>query len=317
MKILISFIAIAALIAAGLSIYFYIDQFGIGYFESVGDWGTLGDFFGGILNPTFTFLSIILLAYTLYQNKMALEQNQIALDLNNEELEISSKALTSSAEAQHAQTIGNTFFNLLSQHNNIVNNLLFDNSIIKLGSQYERQRKSTYHGRNVFKALISFITNEYRVKDPDEIVSKYLSIQKKHNHIVGHYFRNLFQIIKYIDEYSDLETDEDETSDVRIAQKKNFMRILRAQLSSDELSLLLINCLPSVVDEGQFRALLIKYEMLKHLSFQSNTDAQKTIFLSDLTISSACFNSYFHQETNQSAFGDNKIALDLRSRTIN
>lgn len=284
-------------------------------------WGTIGDFFGGILNPAFSLISIGLLVFTLLQtqkslkqNEKALRQNEEALRLNNDELSISSEALKSSAEAQHSQAISNNFFSLLAQHNNIVHNLSWEGTT----------------ERAVFNSVINTITKRSIIEarklhrngtipevTADEINSEYLDIQKKKNDILGHYFRNLFQIIKYIDEYSDLETELNKASSAREAQKKNFLRILRAQLSSNELLLLLINCQPGMVDEGQFRYLLIKYEMLKHVHFENLSEDGQTVHLTDIKISKACFCSYFIDDTEKSAFGDNKIAKQIRNRIKN
>lgn len=310
---LASLIVTSALIAAFLAIGFYIHKFKIGYYEKPEEWGALGDFFGGILNPFFTFLSIILFAYTLSQNRKALEQsakslqqNQKALEINTEELTVSSKALESSAEAQHTQAISNNFFNLLAQHNNIVNNLYID--LDELQSINNNYSNPAIKGHNVFPSLIKLLSEETEAED---IWLTYTIIQNKHNHILGHYFRNLFQIIKYIDEYSDLETEVPKTSKERLAQKKNFMRILRAQLSSDELSLLLLNSIPRVVDSGQFRDLLVKYEMLKHIQFKDISSDRKTISLSTFKISTPDFNCYF-KSSEESAFGENKFAIKTK-----
>ncbi|MFI8749603.1 putative phage abortive infection protein [Vreelandella lionensis] len=64
-----------------------------------------------------------------------------------------------------------------------------------------------------------------------KIRENYKFFQDSENHIVGHYFRGLYQILKFID-YSDLTKEE----------KESYSRILRAQLSTDELALLYFNC---------------------------------------------------------------------------
>jgi hypothetical protein len=330
MKKFIFVIIVLALLAAGISIYVYTNNVELGLFTSttenlpkgfndkVGSWGALGDFFGGILNPFFTFLSITLISYTLYQNKRALEQNQEALEVNNQELIISSNALESSSEALHSQTIGNTFFNLLGQHNNIVNNLEFDvytvkNSMRSDGSIRIKSSKKA-EGRNVFSQVIKLLTGEE--KRTYEITEKYKVLNATHNYILGHYFRNLFQIIKYIHEYSDLESERQNTSAVRQAQKENFMRMLRSQLSSEELLLLLINGLTNVVDQGQFKELLIEYSMLKHVVIDYHNTNTRVIRLNpNVLITENEFIEYFSPQ--KSAFGDNLKALEIQEKINN
>lgn len=67
------------------------------------NWGVVGDFFGGILNPVFAFLGLIMLLATLYQS-------QKELALTREELASSTKALEDQALTQKQQRFENTFF---------------------------------------------------------------------------------------------------------------------------------------------------------------------------------------------------------------
>lgn len=60
------------------------------------NWGQFGDFFGGILNPIIGFAGILLLAFTL-------KQNQIALNITAQELQDSRKQLAMSADALQKQ----------------------------------------------------------------------------------------------------------------------------------------------------------------------------------------------------------------------
>ncbi len=76
--------------------------------SSAGDWGTFGDFFGGVLNPIIAGAGLVLLLKTLRQNEKALqqaeqmiEQGNAALQQNAEELKASRKELAKSAEASN------------------------------------------------------------------------------------------------------------------------------------------------------------------------------------------------------------------------
>jgi len=55
-----------------------------------GEWGSLGDFFGGLLNPFFALLGLLMLLVTLFQN-------QKELSLSRKEFEESADALKSQA----------------------------------------------------------------------------------------------------------------------------------------------------------------------------------------------------------------------------
>lgn len=70
---------------------------------------------------------------------------------------------------------------------------------------------------------------------------------------LGHYFRNLYHIIRFVDE-----------SQVSVAERKRYMKILRAQLSSTELLLLFYNGL-SEFGREKLHPLICKYAFLEQL----------------------------------------------------
>ena len=68
-------------------------------------------------------------------------------------------------------------------------------------------------------------------------------------------------------------------------KKKRHARILRAQLSMDELTVLFLNCLPKVCDDGAFAQLLIHYQILEHLGIKKlNSEANKSHMHSEFLI---------------------------------
>jgi hypothetical protein len=71
---------------------------------------------------------------------------------------------------------------------------------------------------------------------------------------IGHYFRNLYTIIKHVDK-----------SDIQ--DRRQYTNIVRAQLSKFEIGLLSYNCL-SKEGEKKFKSLVERYSLLKqaHLS---------------------------------------------------
>ena len=88
---------------------------------------------------------------------------------------------------------------------------------------------------------------------PDDIKKCYDTFYSNSDMHVGHYFRTLYNIIKYVDQ-SDLPSDD---------EKKMYTNLVRAQLSSPELELLYFNCLHPVGEK--FKPLVERYTLLKHL----------------------------------------------------
>ena len=59
----------------------FLTYFGIGPAKTIGDWGATGDFFGGILNPVFSFATIILLLISIrvQLKELALTRHELKL----------------------------------------------------------------------------------------------------------------------------------------------------------------------------------------------------------------------------------------------
>jgi hypothetical protein len=108
-------------------------------------------------------------------------------------------------------------------------------------------------GRTVFAAVLVWVASDGT--SYTTTIANYRYLQSMHNYVLGHYFRNLYQVLKLIHESEALDGP----------SKQKFASILRAQLSSEELALLMVNCAGDMVDEGQFRNLLVRYRMLEHL----------------------------------------------------
>jgi hypothetical protein len=71
----------------------------VGFKFEPSDLGTLGDFVGGLLNPLLTFISIGFIAYTLYQNSVALKLSADELRLTREEMELARREHAKSSAA--------------------------------------------------------------------------------------------------------------------------------------------------------------------------------------------------------------------------
>lgn len=211
--------------------------------------GTFGDFFGGVLNPIFTFLTLFGLIVTIVIQRM--------------ELRLAREEYEKTAIALNTQATEATFFNALDLHHKIVDGLKFDPKIFPedglermlRSAGKELAHRKPVEGRNVFGAILVELGKLDR--GVIETHERYKFMQDNHNHVLGHYFRNLYQALKVVDNYSDqLLTKRD---------KEKYAGILRAQLSSNELTVLFLNCLDGMVDDGQFKNLLIRYRMLEHL----------------------------------------------------
>ena len=132
-------LAIAFTLAASLYLIYS------GSFETVfpqenirGDWGAFGDFFGGILNPVFAFLGLIMLVLTL-------KINMQELSLTRKEMEKSAEALEAQSESLQRQNFESTFFNLLELYRSNVVSMKFagansgKESFVRLASRLSKE----------------------------------------------------------------------------------------------------------------------------------------------------------------------------------
>ncbi len=219
--------------------------------------GVFGDFLGGVLNPILTFFTLIGLITTIV--------------IQRQELRLARIEYEKTADALSTQAVETTFFNILDLHHKIVDNIKVDIDDISKKSKTEQilselatammkvSRKTTFEGRGAFEEILDFLS--MNSDSPKEVVARYKLLQEHDNHILGHYFRNLYQALKVIDSYDE--------SILSIDKKRKYSSILRAQLSTKELAVLFINCLEGVSDKGQFKNLLIEYQMLEHLPIQA------------------------------------------------
>ncbi|MFC9657006.1 putative phage abortive infection protein [Bacillus subtilis] len=217
-------VCIVAIITPFL-LLFYVKET---YLESFKDIGAFGDFFGGTTVGLFNLSSILLvLAAVIIQRK----------------------ELKDTRTQFKKQQIDNTFFNMINLNNEIVRSLKINEDV---------------YGKEVLKKINTEIVEEVS-KDVELDVLKpntkqtgmslrenYKIAYLKYENILGHYFRNLYRIVKFIDQ-SEL-TDE---------EKKNYIGILRAQLSTDELSLIFYNALSPT--GRKFKKLIIEYDFFDEM----------------------------------------------------
>ena len=228
-----------AMITATVATVFYGANFS-GFISNEHEkWGQFGDFFGGVLNPSFSFLTLIALLLTLrYQSE--------ELKLTKEELVKSTSALEGQEKSLNVQNFDNTFFNLLRLHNEIVD------SLTSAGMNGTGQK----NGRHSFSNIVMGVNSRYsrageNLKDAVAVENIFNDVMKKCSFSADHYFRNLYRIVKFIHR-SELDID-----------KSFYIGTLRAQLSSNELVAIFFN---GLCKSGQkFKPLIEEYSLFDNI----------------------------------------------------
>jgi hypothetical protein len=238
--------------------------------------GVVGDWFGGLSSPLIGLSSFILvyLAFRLQgeQNK----QQQIESNKQNVTLSL--------------QRFESSFFQLLSFHNEIVQALWISYKYETKREKIKQPKEGGAEGemenaivvtetdeisdkREYFSTV--YLMMEHNLKEIKQksiglskdmrsslsykesvAIENYTTIFNKEQASLGHYFRHLYHIVKYIHK-SDLITCE---------QKKDYAALLRAQLSAYELVLLMYNCLVEDLGYPKFKYLVDEYDLLQNMN---------------------------------------------------
>lgn len=151
------------------------------------------------------------------------------------------------------------FFNLLSLHNKIVNeiNCEFDCSYNK--------KTIDAKGREFFEALapsIAFDFNKSKEKTKAHLEKIYRNYFAIHTSELSHYFRNLYHIVNFVDKNPYFSIIKNNSS---FLQQNDYIKILRAQLTNTEIACLAVNGLS--LKGSDFKPLIEKYSLLKNMHF--------------------------------------------------
>lgn len=204
--------------------------------------GTLGDFLGGTLNPILTFLTFVGLLFTI-----VLQQRE--LHLANEAKMKADGELIEEKKERARQQFENTFFQMLTLHNTIVNSLDLRSVLVSDGSKGTRE----WHGRDCFPRYYEHFKSAYksakRKGSANPVADGYDEFWRADQKDLAHYFRFLYNIVRVVD-------DSGVANPVHI-------KLLRAQLSDFELLVLFYN---GIGGRGRaFRKYIEKYALFDNL----------------------------------------------------
>lgn len=213
--------------------------------------GTFGDMFGAV-NALFTGLAFLALIFTILQQKDELGLQRQELEWTRDELRGQKENLAAQNRQIALQNFEGTFFQMMRLHNDSLN-------AIDLTS---KDNQITHTGRDCFRIFWeegrSYFHSQDIPKDPElrrkEIMKGYEIIWTKYSNELSHYFRLLYNIIKFVD-------------NAEIENKKFYTNIIRAQLSVPELFLLFYNCI--FFSDLKLKPLVEKYSILKHLDHEA------------------------------------------------
>ena len=250
---------ISVLVIIGLWYYTYCKLQGLTPQER----GTFGDMFGSV-NALYSGLAFAGIIFTILLQRKELKYQRDELRETRQEFITQNKTLKS-------QRFENTFYNLISLHNQIVNDIDYDRRVSETGKAGDSYNV-TVRGRDVFRDRFNNLNKNFLDEPMTDFNKIFLKFYEERKTDFGHYFRNLYRIIKIIHEtefYSleNLKADNIDESKYKLCnyiERYRYTSIVRAQLSDYELLILFYNCLS---DNGvkKFKPLIEEYALLKNL----------------------------------------------------
>ncbi|WP_284451692.1 putative phage abortive infection protein [Methylophaga thalassica] len=223
-------------------------------------WGTFGDFVGGTLNPILSFFALIAILLTIILQSKELEATREELKRSATAQEKSEASLKKQSEILSRQQFEQTFFSLLEQHNSALE------KISTPSGRWTNNRSDLDMARqSIFK--VSTLTE---AKD---------KLEQK-NRFCGHYFRVLYQLLKFIATNipgSEIGAKFDKNDIVKAAMAENekmYSNMVRSFLNYDVSQVLAINCYCSGERSTywRYRQLLERYEFLEHMPFEVDNE---------------------------------------------
>jgi hypothetical protein len=181
-------------------------------------------------------------------------------------------------ESINRQNFENSLFQLINLHNQIVAGMR-ENYYSEEGShdllerkgrscfeQWYKEYKNRYAALSIIPYAIAELQGGTSCPDTPEkylerIQEKYIIYYQSKQSELGHYFRNLYHIFKFVRESN-------------IKDQKRYAGLVRAQLSQYELAFLFYNGLtpiPPEKSENKFKSLIEEFQLLKHLDISMLT----------------------------------------------
>lgn len=229
------------------------------------DRGTLGDMFGTV-NALFSGLALAGIIFTILLQRKELGYQRDELRATRKEFKIQNETLKQ-------QRFENTLFQMIGIHHEVIDKLSFDKGF----------RSETLEKRAVLANAVNDLKTELRLTLPtketknmegQDVKRRYIPEDstevhkllikgyekfyfKRYKQLLSHYFRHIYHVFKFI-----------YTSDlIEQHQRTFYASIARAQLSSDELFLILYNSLTPNLGYPKFLFLIKELDIMQNFDF--------------------------------------------------
>lgn len=244
-----------------LVLILYFSNFHVSVSVDNGDWGTFGDFFGGILNP-------VIASFALYWLITSVNLQIQELKKTNEALEKTVETAEKQQSQASIQNFESLFFQLLKTKNDSLEDI-----------EYKNQNYDYHENPTDITELKSVDAIKQHIIDfknnPKGDWLKYY--EEKMLDYTGSYFRICYQIVNLINKSDILQASIPISEDKKIVysiEQKKYFDIFRATLTKHEIEAFFFNCLNQYGNK-KFKKLIEKYGLFEPLPIDHDRSNEK------------------------------------------
>ncbi|MBX7046170.1 MAG: putative phage abortive infection protein [Ignavibacteria bacterium] len=218
---------------------------------------SLGQYYSGSIGIILNFATIVALVLTFVLQRKQFHSQQVELKVTN--------------DSNQVQLFESSFFQMLSLFKNLLSEKLYNNQTVR--DEITKLQSDIINSKDI-KNLDSLSVEEAKEK----IRSISNSIVDNTEFFLGHYFRSLFQLLKFIDSKKELL--------LSFNTSKFYTNIVRNQLMQSELFVVFFIGISDKAkynseSELSFKILAERYNLFEHLRFRPfySYNIRKILFL--------------------------------------
>jgi hypothetical protein len=235
---------------------------------SLSNLSALGSYFQGAVGSLWALASFLFIYVAFLGQKLQLALQREELEHQRVQFEIQETNQAAQLKEQREQFVlqrdsikrqnfESAFYELLRFQNQITEQMERSIRVRSGGDVHSEVRQ----GRGCFLVWYKVMVDTFRAyaktaeqKKSDEFALKlYSQFYSDYHHKLGHYFRTLYHVFKFVKE----------SDAVAASEKRRYTSLVRAQLSTGELTLLFYNCLS---DYGKkFKPLVEEFGLFEHI----------------------------------------------------
>lgn len=216
--------------------------------------GQFGDFVGGVIGTLLAFAASLLYFIALKEQQKDVKTNQASLNQQIEEFSKQVEELEKSREVNQLQLTTMTLQQYESTFYSYFNIYIqVKDRIVNGGKGHSLHTVITKLKKAIKQKAISAMNSKEAYSYAIEQYCKLFVVNRSD---ISHYFRTLYRLLTIADSCP--------LRNKRFNAKMKYIKIIRSQLSDEELLLIYYNCYSTYA--GKSRRLITEYNLLKHLS---------------------------------------------------